>query len=106
MLYAEHNIIVVITLNVFGDFEKWNLSKMYWNRICDIICRIVIQIPLLPCWKLSPLVEQNESNKHLSLWQDVNEYLLSQGLEVCYKNMTQKFPVSCVWRMSQLVAAY
>ena len=40
MLYAEicpkvrrhnaHNIIVIITLNVFGDFKKWNFSKMYW----------------------------------------------------------------------------
>jgi len=25
-----YNIIVIITLNVFGDLKKWNLSKMYW----------------------------------------------------------------------------
>ena len=29
------NIIVIITLNVFGDFKKWNLPKMYkdWQII-------------------------------------------------------------------------
>ena len=39
MLYAEicpkvrrhdPHIIVIITLNVFGDLKNWNLSKMYW----------------------------------------------------------------------------
>jgi hypothetical protein len=25
-----YNIIVIITLNVFGDLKKWDLSKMYW----------------------------------------------------------------------------
>jgi hypothetical protein len=27
---TQLNIIVIITLNVFGDLKKWNLSKMYW----------------------------------------------------------------------------
>jgi hypothetical protein len=27
--HGQHNIIVIITLNVFGDLNKLNLSKMY-----------------------------------------------------------------------------